>query len=81
MKIEVVGLGCPRCKQFHEITTHAAADAGRTDEVIYNTDPARIGELGVMSNPVLAIDGEPVFVGEVPDKQEIIQAINDRSGV
>ena len=40
-------------------------------EVEYITDISKIIEMGVMASPVLAVDGKPVLVGQLPDKEKI----------
>ncbi len=63
MKIQVLGSGCTTCKNLFELVKKAAAELGLPDEVEYSTDVSKIIEMGVMSSPVLAIDGKPVMVG------------------
>lgn len=75
MKIQVLGSGCPTCKKLFEITKTAVKDMGLTDEVEYITDIQQILNMGLMSSPVLAVDGKPAFVGFVPNVEEIKKAI------
>ncbi len=75
MKIQVLGSGCPTCKKLFEITKTAVKDIGITDEVEYVTDIQQILNMGLMSSPVLAINGKPALVGFVPDVEEIKKAI------
>jgi small redox-active disulfide protein 2 len=71
LKIQVFGSGCPSCKRLHERTVQAAKELGLDVEVEYVTDIQRLMALGVMSSPVLAVDGQPIMAGYVPDKEEI----------
>lgn len=75
MKIQVLGSGCPTCKKLFEITKTAVKDMGLTDDVEYVTDIQQILNMGLMSSPVLAVDGKPAFVGFVPNVEEIKKAI------
>lgn len=75
MKIQVLGSGCPTCKKLFEITKTAVKDMGISDEVEYITDIQQILNMGLMSSPVLAVDGKPAFVGFVPNVEEIKKAI------
>jgi small redox-active disulfide protein 2 len=75
MKIQVFGSGCPTCKKLFERTQDALNELGLTAEVEYITDIERIVELGVMSSPVLAVDGEPVIAGRLPDVEAIKEVI------
>lgn len=60
MKIRVIGSGCPTCKKLHYITQQAAEQLGLSPkDVEYSTNIQEIIEMGLMSSPVLAIDGKP----------------------
>jgi len=71
MKIQVLGSGCPTCKKLFELTKQAVAELDLKTEVEYITDVSKIIEMGVMSSPVLAIDGKPVLLGFLPDIEKI----------
>ena len=63
MKIQVLGSGCPTCKKLFEQTKEAVSELKLEAEVEYSTDISKIIELGIMSSPVLVIDGKPVMIG------------------
>lgn len=71
MKIQVLGSGCSTCKKLYELTQEAVKQLNLNDKVEYITDVSKIIEMGVMSSPVLAIDGKPVMTGFVPDIEKI----------
>ena len=75
MKIQVLGSGCPTCKKLFELTKQAVEELGLKIEVGYITDIQRIVEMGVMSSPVLAIDGKPAITGFLPDIEKIKDTI------
>jgi len=75
MTIQVLGSGCPTCKKLFELTKQAVEELGLKIEVEYITDIQRIVEMGVMSSPVLAIDGKPVLAGFLPNKEKIKEII------
>ena len=58
MRIQIVGMGCPRCHQMESdvkavvAQTGIAADIGRID------DPQTIVQMGILSVPQLMVDGE-----------------------
>lgn len=79
MKIQVLGSGCPTCKKLYELTKQAVSDLGLNEEVEYITDVTKIIEMGVMSSPVLAIDGKPAMVGFLPNLEKIKQLISSGS--
>ena len=69
--IQVLGSGCPTCKQLLETTKIVASELGIDFEVEYITDIAKIIEMGVMQSPVLAIEGNPIMVGFHNDREKI----------
>jgi len=75
MKIQVLGSGCPTCKMLYELTKQAVDELGLKTEVEYITDIQKIIEMGVMSSPVLAINGRPVISGLLPDVEKIKEVI------
>ena len=76
MKIQVLGSGCPTCKKLHQLTIKAAKELNLATEVEYTDDIQKLLAMGVMSSPVLAIDGKPVSVGVVPSLEKIKDLIS-----
>jgi len=75
MQIQVLGSGCPTCKKLFELTKQAVAELNLKIEVKYITDVQKIVEMGVMSSPVLAINGKPAIVGFLPNAEKIKETI------
>ncbi len=75
MQIQVLGLGCPSCKKLFELTQRAVEELKLKIEVEYITDIQKIVEMGVMSSPVLAVNGKPILFGFVSDMEKIKEAI------
>ena len=71
MQIQVLGSGCASCKKLHEITTDIVKELKLDTKVDYITDVSKIVEMGIMQSPVLAVNGKPVMVGFVPNKEKI----------
>ena len=82
MQIQVLGSGCKTCKNLFEITKKAVAELGIDSEVEYITDISRIIEMGIMTSPVLAIDGKAAMNGFSNDIEKIKDLIlmNNHSG-
>ncbi|MBL7150670.1 thioredoxin family protein [Candidatus Microgenomates bacterium] len=83
MKIQVLGSGCPTCKKLYELTKQAVAEACLKEEVEYLTGQEaiqKIIEMGVMSSPVLAIEGKPIMTGFVDDVEKIKKLILKAKG-
>ena len=71
MKIQVLGSGCKKCKELYERTQKAVQSLGLDVSVEYITDVQKIVEMGIISTPVLAINGKPVITGMLPDVEKI----------
>jgi small redox-active disulfide protein 2 len=71
MKLQVLGTGCPKCKQLAANAEEAVRKAGIDCEVEKVTDITKIVEFGVMSTPALALDGRVVVTGRVASAEEI----------
>jgi len=71
MKIEILGVGCPKCKQLTANAEAAVKELNIQAEVGKVTDIAKITECGVMMTPALAVDGKVVSSGKVLSKDEI----------
>ena len=78
--IQVLGSGCPTCKKLFELTQKAVAELNLKTEVEYITDIQKIIELGVMSSPVLTINGKVALVGQLPNLEKIkeLLALNNQ---
>ena len=75
MKIQVLGSGCAKCKKLFELTKQATIELNLKAEVEYITDVSKIIEMGLMSSPVLAVDGKPALVGFLPSLEKIKEVI------
>ena len=73
MKIEILGMGCPKCKMLYENAKKAVEEIGIQAEVVKVEDMEIITGYGVMMTPALVIDGEVKTTGKVPLAEEIKQ--------
>ena len=71
MKIEILGAGCPRCKQLIANAEAAVKELNIQAEIGKITDIVKITEYGVMMTPALVVDGAVVSSGKVLSKDEI----------
>ncbi|MFC1709788.1 thioredoxin family protein [Candidatus Omnitrophota bacterium] len=71
MKIEILGMGCPKCKMLYENAKKAVEEKGVQAEVVKVEDMDKIVECGVMMTPALVIDGEVKSSGKVLSAEEI----------
>jgi len=72
--IQVLGSGCPTCKQLFETTKNVAKELGLGVEVEYINDVTKIIEMGVMTSPVLVVDGKPVLMGG-GHKEDVVKKV------
>ena len=76
MKIEILGVGCPKCKQLTANAEAAVKELNIQAEIGKVTDIDKITEYGVMMTPTLVIDGKVVASGKVLTKDEIKRVIS-----
>ena len=75
MKIQVLGPGCPKCRQLESNAKEALRLLGMNDPVEKVGDIREIMKFGVMMTPALAIDGKVVLSGKVASPAEIQSVI------
>jgi small redox-active disulfide protein 2 len=76
MKIEILGVGCPKCKQLTANAEVAVKELNIQAEISKVTDIDKITEYGVMMTPALAVDGTVVSAGKVLSKDDIKKIIS-----
>jgi len=76
MKIEILGMGCPKCKQLTANAETAVKELNIVADISKVTDIDKITEYGVMMTPALAVDGTIVSAGKVLSKDEIKKFIS-----
>jgi small redox-active disulfide protein 2 len=75
MKIQILGTGCPKCRQLETNTREALSNAGLEASVEKVTDVDEIMNMGVMMTPALAVDGVVKSAGKVLAKDEIARIL------
>ena len=71
MKIEILGTGCPKCKQTAEVVRKAVEQAD-IDATIHKVEDIReIMKFKVMMTPAVAVDGQVRISGKVPTVGEV----------
>ncbi|HOJ89346.1 MAG TPA: thioredoxin family protein [Pseudothermotoga sp.] len=69
-KIEILGMGCAKCKQTHKIMEMAVKELGIDAVVEKVEDLEQIINRGVSATPAVAIDGKLVLSGKIPTLEE-----------
>jgi len=75
MKIEVLGMGCPKCMSTEQNLRKALAELSLQAEVEKVTDIQQIIQRGALSTPALAIDGRLVIQGRIPTVEQLKELI------
>jgi small redox-active disulfide protein 2 len=71
MKIEILGVGCPKCKQLTVNVEAAVKELNIAAEISKVSDIDKIVEYGVLTTPAIAIDGVIKAAGRIPAPDEI----------
>ncbi|MFH0795585.1 MAG: thioredoxin family protein [Candidatus Omnitrophota bacterium] len=71
MKIEILGMGCPKCKALAANVEEAVKELGVEAEIVKVTEISQIMNYGVMMTPALVVDGEVKSAGKVLIKEEV----------
>ncbi len=64
-KIQILGTGCPKCKQLAQCAEQAANELAIPYEIEKVTQINDIMKFGVMITPALVVDGKVLSVGKV----------------
>jgi len=71
MKIEILGMGCPKCKKTAANVEQAVRELGIEAEIVKVEKIDEIMKYGVMMMPALVIDNEVKCAGKIPTVDEI----------
>ncbi len=70
-KLQILGIGCPKCKKLAEATEEAAKGLGIEYQLEKVTDITAIMSFNVMMTPALAVDGKVRVSGKIPSVAEL----------
>jgi len=78
MKIQILGMGCAKCKSLYKHAEKAVKKTG-IDTVVEKVDTLEeIMKFGVTSTPALVIDGEIVSTGKLLKVPQIIEILEGK---
>ena len=80
MKIQILGTGCPKCRQLAANAEAAARDLGIDCEIEKVTDINEMMKMGVMMTPALVVDGAVKAVAKVPSVDDLKRLLTRREG-
>lgn len=71
MKIEILGVGCAKCKSLEKNVRQAVEELGIVADIRKVEDITEIMNYGVMATPALVVDGEVKSSGKLLDIEMI----------
>lgn len=77
MKIKIAGPGCGRCQATEKIVHEVCVELKLEANIDHVYDIREYSKLGVMLTPAVLVDGEIIFSGRVPTKDELKKAISE----
>ena len=78
MKFEVIGNGCRKCIELEKRVREAVSILGLKAEVEHTYDVNRLIEMGIVSTPVLILDGKVILSGILPTSEYLISLIKSK---
>jgi small redox-active disulfide protein 2 len=71
VRIEILGVGCSKCKMLEANARRAVAEKNLNIEIVKIVSMEEILRYGVLSTPALAIDGHVMCSGRIASAEEI----------
>ena len=71
MNVQILGMGCPKCKNLEANAVEAVKELGLQAEVVKIADMQEIMNMGVMMTPALAIDNTVKSTGKLLTSEQI----------
>lgn len=76
VRIQVLGTGCPKCKQLMKNVEKAVGEMGIEAEIEKVDKIPEIIKFGIMTTPGLAIEGKVKSAGKVLSAEDIKKLLN-----
>jgi small redox-active disulfide protein 2 len=80
MKIQILGIGCSKCKTPTENAEQAVRELGLGTEIEKVTDIKDIMKFQILMTPGLVIDGKVKAVSRIPSPEEIKEVLLEVGG-
>jgi small redox-active disulfide protein 2 len=71
MNIQVLGMGCTKCRKLAELAAQAAQELGVEAEIVKVEAVKEIMKYNVLSTPGLVVEGQLKAAGRLPSLDEI----------
>lgn len=75
MKVQILGSGCPKCRALEENARNALESLGIDAEIEKVTSVDDIIDMGVLTTPAIAVDGDVKSSGKVLPPADIIELL------
>ena len=76
-KIQILGMGCPKCAKLYAAAEAAAKELGIEYQMEKIDDINKITDMGVMMTPALAINDEVKFAARIPSIEDLKKIITE----
>jgi len=76
-KIQILGVGCPKCRRLKANVEEAVRSLGLDSEIEKIEDVTRIASFGVLLTPALVIDGQVRSSGKVLSVEELKKLLEE----
>ncbi|MBU1672274.1 MAG: thioredoxin family protein [Actinobacteria bacterium] len=71
MKITILGPGCARCHETHDLVLEVLAENAIEADVEFVTDRGEIDRAGITATPAVIVDERLMVLGRVPRRGEV----------
>ena len=71
MKIQIVGPGCPNCKETERAVFNACAELDMAADISHVREARLFPSMGVVATPAVVVDGKVAVSGRVPTVAEL----------
>jgi small redox-active disulfide protein 2 len=78
IRIEILGVGCPRCDALAQATERVARQLKIDYELFRVTNILRFADYDVMTPPALVVDGQVKVSGRVPTDEQLQALLEGR---
>ena len=75
MKIEILGIGCAKCKALEDVVKQAVSKIGGFHQIVKVDDIMEIMKYNVVSTPALVIDGVVKSTGKLLSVDEVLEIL------
>lgn len=79
MKIEIFGIGCPKCKKTYQVVAEQVERLGIRAEISRLEDAKDLAAKGVTMTPTVKINRKIKIEGKVPSREQVAEWLKQES--